>query len=33
MLFLHRNGAGTSRAVCIYKAYGADAVQLISENP
>jgi exodeoxyribonuclease V alpha subunit len=33
MLFLHSNGVGTSRAVRIYKAYGADAVQLISENP
>src|ERR1700726_2264840 len=33
MLFLHSNGAGTSRAVRIYKTYGADAVQLISENP
>ena len=33
MLFLHSNGVGTSRAVQIYKTYGADAVQLISENP
>ena len=33
MLFLHSNGVGTSRAVRIYKTYGADAVQLISENP
>ncbi len=33
MLFLHSNGVGTSRAVSIYKTYGADAVQLISENP
>jgi exodeoxyribonuclease V alpha subunit len=33
MLFLHANGVGTSRAVRIYKTYGADAVQLISENP
>jgi exodeoxyribonuclease V alpha subunit len=33
MLFLHSNGVGTSRAVRIYKAYGAAAVQLISENP
>src|SRR3981189_2111173 len=33
MLFLHSNGVGTSRAVPIYKTYGADAVQLISENP
>jgi exodeoxyribonuclease V alpha subunit len=33
MLFLHSNGVGTSRAVRIYKTYGADAVQLVSENP
>ena len=33
MLFLHTNGVGTSRAVRIYKTYGAEAVQVISENP
>jgi exodeoxyribonuclease V alpha subunit len=33
MLFLHSNGVGTSRAVRIFKTYGADAIQLISENP
>src|ERR1700739_2879085 len=33
MLFLHSNGVGTSRSVRIYKTYGADAIQLISENP
>ncbi|MFS3137351.1 ATP-dependent RecD-like DNA helicase [Gluconacetobacter sacchari] len=33
MLFLHSNGVGTSRAVRIFKTYGQDAVQLISENP
>jgi exodeoxyribonuclease V alpha subunit len=33
MLFLHAHGVGTSRAVRIYKTYGTDAVQLISENP
>jgi exodeoxyribonuclease V alpha subunit len=33
MLFLHSNGVSTSRAVRIYKTYGADAVQVISENP
>src|SRR5438874_7228209 len=32
MLFLHSNGVGTSRAVRIYKIYGADAVQLTAEN-
>jgi exodeoxyribonuclease V alpha subunit len=33
MLFLHSNGVGTSRAVRIYKTYGAEAVAIISENP
>src|SRR5215831_11537080 len=33
MLFLHSNGVSTSRAVRIYKTYGADAIRLISENP
>jgi exodeoxyribonuclease V alpha subunit len=33
MLFLHAHGVGTSRAVRIYKTYGAEAVQVISENP
>jgi exodeoxyribonuclease V alpha subunit len=33
MLFLHANGVGTSRAVRIYKTYGAEAVAVISENP
>ena len=33
MLFLHTHGVGTSRAVRIYKTYGAGAVQVISENP
>ena len=33
MLFLHAQGVGTSRAVRIYKTYGNDAVQVISENP
>ena len=33
MLFLHANGVGTSRAVRIYRTYGNDAVQVISENP
>jgi len=33
MLFLHSNGVATSRAVRIYKTYGAEAVQRISENP
>src|ERR1700704_2060781 len=33
MLFLHSHGVGTARAVRIYKTYGPDAIQLISENP
>jgi exodeoxyribonuclease V alpha subunit len=33
IMFLHSNGVGTSRAVRIYKTYGADAIRLISENP
>jgi exodeoxyribonuclease V alpha subunit len=33
MLFLHSHGVGTSRAVRIFTTYGADAIQLISENP
>jgi len=33
MLFLHANGVGTSRAVRIYRTYGNDAVQVISQNP
>src|SRR3954451_7978699 len=33
MLFLHAHGVGTSRAVRIFKTYGQDAVQLISEDP
>lgn len=33
MLFLQSHGVGTSRAVRIFKTYGADAVPLVSENP
>ena len=33
MMFLHANGVGTARAVRIYKTYGADALQVMSENP
>jgi exodeoxyribonuclease V alpha subunit len=33
MIFLHTHGVGTSRAVRIFKTYGADAIQVISENP
>ena len=33
MLFLHKHGVSTSRAVRIYKTYGTDAIQVVSENP
>jgi exodeoxyribonuclease V alpha subunit len=33
MIFLHSHGVGTSRALRIYKTYGADAIAIISENP
>src|ERR1700734_1325245 len=33
MVFLHSNGVGTARAVRIYKTYGPDAVQVMTENP
>jgi exodeoxyribonuclease V alpha subunit len=33
MVFLHSNGVGTARAVRIFKTYGCDAVQVMSENP
>ena len=33
MVFLHGHGVGTARAVRIFKTYGADAVQVMSENP
>ena len=33
MVFLHAHGVGTARAVRIFKTYGTDAVQVMSENP
>jgi exodeoxyribonuclease V alpha subunit len=33
MVFLRSHGVGTARAVRIFKTYGADAVQVMSENP
>jgi exodeoxyribonuclease V alpha subunit len=33
MMFLHSNSVGTARAVRIYKTYGSDAVQVMTENP
>ncbi|MBF5095408.1 ATP-dependent RecD-like DNA helicase [Azospirillum sp. INR13] len=33
MVFLQSHGVGTSRAVRIFKTYGADAIPLVTENP
>jgi exodeoxyribonuclease V alpha subunit len=33
MVFLHSHGVGTARAVRIFKTYGVDAVQVMSEDP
>ncbi len=33
MVFLHSHGIGTTRAVRIYKTYGNDALQVMSQNP
>src|SRR5260370_21139381 len=33
MVFLDSHGVGTARAVRIFKTYGADAVQVMTENP
>ena len=33
MVFLHTHGVGTARAVRIYKTYGPDAIQVLTENP
>ena len=33
MVFLHNHTVGTARAVRIYKTYGTDAVQVMTENP
>ena len=33
MLFLQSHGISTSRAVRIYKTYGADAIPIVTENP
>ena len=32
-VFLHSHGVGTARAVRIFKTYGADAVEVMTENP
>ena len=33
MVFLHSHGVGTARAVRIFKTYGVDAIQVMTENP
>jgi exodeoxyribonuclease V alpha subunit len=33
MVFLQSHGVGTSRAVRIFKTYGADAIPLVTQNP
>jgi exodeoxyribonuclease V alpha subunit len=33
MVFLHSRGVGTARAVRIFRTYGADAIQVMTENP
>jgi exodeoxyribonuclease V alpha subunit len=33
MVFLHAHGVSTSRAVRIFKTYGQDAIDIVSENP
>ena len=33
MVFLHSHGVGTARAVRVYKTYGTDAIQVMTENP
>ena len=33
MVFLHSHGVGTARGVRIFKTYGVDAVQVMTENP
>ena len=33
MVFLHAHGVSTSRAVRIFKTYGQDAIDVVSENP
>src|SRR3954452_11452612 len=33
MVFLHSHGVSTARAVRIFKTYGGDAIQVMTENP
>jgi exodeoxyribonuclease V alpha subunit len=32
-VFLHSHGVGTARVVRIFKTYGGDAIQVMTENP
>ena len=32
-MFLHSHGVGTARAVRIFRTYGTDAIQVMTENP
>jgi len=33
MVYLHQHGIGTAKAIRIYKTYGANAIQILDENP
>ncbi|WP_200305954.1 SF1B family DNA helicase RecD2 [Paracraurococcus ruber] len=33
MVFLHQHGVGTSRAVRIFRTYGAEAIRVMTDNP
>lgn len=33
MVFLHQHGVSTARSVRIYKTYGADSIEVMSQNP
>src|SRR5256714_11677022 len=33
MVFLHSHGVGTARSARIFKTYGSDAIQVMTENP
>jgi exodeoxyribonuclease V alpha subunit len=33
MVFLHSHGVGTARALRIFKTYGAETIQVMTENP
>jgi exodeoxyribonuclease V alpha subunit len=33
MVFLHGHDVGSARAVRIFRPYGVDAIQVVTENP